>query len=96
MPYIYLGPKLIFMVHVGMTTYTIHGCYGLKASIISTAEQVRIAQQRLAEQVDVAERRAYEVRGPGWVMQQYTYWVEIIGYIGDYTIPSYTRIIINK
>ena len=25
-------------------------------------EQVRIAQQRLAEQVDVAERRAYEVR----------------------------------
>ena len=41
---------------------------------------MRIAQQRLAEQVDVAERRAYEVRGPGWVMQQYTYWVEIIGY----------------
>ena len=49
----------------------------VKASNISTADQVRIAQQRLAEQVDVAERRAYEVRGPGWVMQQYTYWVGI-------------------
>ena len=42
-------------------------------------DQVRIAQQRLAEQVDVAERRAYEARGPGWVFPK----------IGVYNPPNH-------